>query len=188
MLWWPRAPTSFLPPPLQPKKIALDGSAQGFREIDCQAVPGGPARVVEAMKCPLSKQQRRRFSGIYTAVAIPALFLTYLCLHLSPMLFGDKQMSGKGGSSTLHLASAHCDVLPLLVYNNVHTSRKDARESEVWWSEGQLSIELHGDGRMVKLGCANFVRCQSRRGAIIANFASFAFWKRTTTVSTFALA
>ena len=108
MLWWPRAPTSFLPPPLQPKKIALDGSAQGFREIDCQAVPGGPARVVEAMKCPLSKQQRRRFSGIYTAVAIPALFLTYLCLHLSPMLFGDKQMSGK---AVLQL----CIWLPLTV-------------------------------------------------------------------------
>lgn len=51
----------------------------------------------------------------------------------------------QGGSSTLHLASAHCDVLPLLVCNNVNTSRKDARESEVWWSEGQLSIEVHGD-------------------------------------------
>ena len=62
--------------------------AQGFREIDCQAVPGGPARVVQAMKCPLSKQQRSRFPGIFTSVAIPALFLTYLCLHLSPMLFG----------------------------------------------------------------------------------------------------
>ena len=68
--------------------------AQGFREIDCQAVPGGPARVVQAMKCPLSKQQRSRFPGIFTSVAIPALFLTYLCLHLSPMLFGG-QMRGK---------------------------------------------------------------------------------------------
>ena len=40
--------------------------------------------------------------------------------------------------------------------------------------------------RMVKLGCANFVRCLSRTGAIIAVFASYAFWKWTTIVSTFA--